>query len=129
MRCEGVGCTVCAPQNPVSCPFNGTARSILFISRSLSVQKPFIFFSTSVRSPYAFSVSFELVSFLFHLLHVVVYGFYRLLKSVHAGQKFACGRKKDSESYRSDMDSLSTRVTRFAQSHILFFAPVVLTLT
>ena len=47
---------------------------------------------------------------------------------MHVGQQFTCGRKKDSESDRSDTDSLSARVTCFAQSHTLFtclFAPVL----
>ena len=39
----------------------------------------------------------------------------------------ATGLKKDSESYRSDTDCLSARVTCFAQSH-LFFVPVLLTI-
>ena len=106
-------------KNPVSCPFNGMACYILFlfISLSLSVHNPFVFISTSVRSPCAFSVRFESVSYLFRLLHVAVYTFYGLLKSVHAGHQFMCGRKKDSESYRSDTDSLSAHVTNFAQSH------------
>ena len=51
---------------------------------------------------------------------MAVYDFYNLLKSTHAGQQFTCGRKKDSESYCSDTDSLSARVTHFAQSHTLF---------
>ena len=118
---------------PFSCPFNGTTCFIPFpfISRSLSVKNPFVFLSTFVRSPCTFSVRFESVSYSLHLLHMAVYDFYSLLKSAHVGQQFACGKKKDSDSYCSDTDSLSTRVTRFAQSHTLFtcfFAPVLLTL-
>ena len=88
----------------ISGPFNVTARSIPFpfISRSLSVQNPFIFLSNSVRSLYTFSVLFESISYSLHvrdqLLHVAVYDFYSLFKSMHAGQQFTCGRKNDSNS-------------------------------
>ena len=89
----------------------------LFISHLFSVQNQFVFPSTSVRSLCAFSVRFESISYSFHLLHVAVYDFYSSVKSMQAGQQFACGGKKVSESYRSDTDSLSARLTRFAQSH------------
>ena len=114
----------------VSCPFNRTAIFIPICS--LIVRYPI----KSARIPFnlhlksvCISVSFKYASYSFHLLHVVVYYFYSLLKSAHAGQQFACSRKKDSESYHPDMHSLSACVTRFTQFHTSFFAPVHLTLT
>ena len=111
----------------VSCPFNRTAIliPILFINRSLSDKNPLVFLSTFIRSP----CTFLSVSNTLHIrsMHVVVYYFYSLLKSAHAGQQFACSRKKDSESYHPDMHSLSACVTCFTQFHTSFFAPVLLT--
>ena len=100
---------------PVSYPFNGTAHLIpfLFISRSLSVKNPLVFLSTFIRSPCIFPSCFKYASYSFHLLHVAVYYFYSLLKSAHAGQQFACGRKKDA--------SLSACVTQlYSIAHFLF---------
>ena len=74
---------------------------------SVSIQDPFIFLSISVLSQCRISVCFESVLYLLRvrdtctvrkLLHEAVYDFYSLLKSVHAGQQFVCGRKKDSDS-------------------------------
>ena len=77
---------------PVSCTLNETARSVPFplISRSLPVQKPFVFFTTSVRSSCTFSVHFESVSYSFHLLHMAVYYFYSLLTHSRARVIIKC---------------------------------------
>ena len=107
---------------PFSCPFNRKASFIpfLFICRSLSIKIPFVFLSTSIRSPCAFPSVSNTLHIRSIFLLVTVYDFYSLLKSAHAGQQFACGTKKDRKSYRPDTHSLSSCVTHFTQSHFLF---------
>ena len=84
---------------PVSCPFNGKACSIPFpfISHSLPVHELFKFLSISVRSPCTFQIRFI---FVMRLQSAFACGslFYSLLKRAHAGQQFACGRKKATDS-------------------------------
>ena len=74
---------------------------------------------------------FESVSYSFFLFQVVVYEFHSLLKSVHAGQQFACSRKKDNESYHSDTDSLSTCHALRSITHLIYvlFTPVLTSLS
>ena len=86
--------------------FVNNAKPVPFRFSSLVICYPFVFLSTSVQNPCAISVLYESVFIFIPSFHVAVYDFYSLLKSVHVGQQFPCGRKKDSESYRSDTDSL-----------------------
>ena len=95
--------TVRSTEWPVPCLFHSLVICYLFKIRLYPFQPPF---EVRVHFP---SVSNH--SYSFHILHVVVYDFYILLNSVHAGQQFVCGRKKDSESYRSDTDSLNACFT------------------
>ena len=78
---------------PVSGPFNGKVQFIPF---------PFMIHSLYAHDLFEVHVHFPSVSKTFYihsmfekqLLHVAVYDFYGLLKGVHAGQQFACSRRK-----------------------------------
>ena len=110
---------------PLSSPFNGTACFIPFpfISHSLSIHDPFVFLSISVQSPCAFSVHFKSVLYSFYvcnqLLHMAIYDCYSLLKSAHAGQQFACSRKKDSDSLTAPIWIVLASASHASLNHTL----------
>ena len=94
--------------------------------------------SYSVQSLFEVHVHFPSVSNPFYIcsvfaisLHVTVYDFYSSLKSTHAGQHFACSRKKDSDSLTAPILTVLALVSHASLNHTLclraFFAPVLLT--
>ena len=91
---------------------NGPFRSVSFHD-FLSVHDPFIFLLISVQNMCALFVGFGSVLFSCSRLHMALHDYYTLLKSVHASQQFACGRKKDG-------DSLTTPIRIFLSlaSHV-----------
>ena len=106
----------CAPNKlPVFGQFN--EGPVPFCFRSLVVRYLFMICSYSFQYLFEVCALFLSISNLLYirdqLLHEAVYNFYSLLKNVHAGQQFVCGRKRDS-------DSLSACVTHFARSQTLF---------
>ena len=87
--CQCVRYMVCAKNFPF--------RSVPFCFRSLVVCYPFKIRSYSFQSLFEVRAHFPSVlnPFHIHLLHVAVYDFYSLLKSVRAHQQLTCGRKKE----------------------------------
>ena len=86
-------------------PVRSKEQPVLFHFHSLVVPCPFMIRSYSFQPPFEVCAHFLSISNPFYIrsvfaisLNVTVYDFYSLLKSVHAGQQFSCGRKKDSDS-------------------------------
>ena len=79
--------------------------------------------SYSFQSPFEVCALFLSISNLLYirdkLLHVAVYDFYSLLKSVHAGQQFVCGRKRDSDSLTALIWTVLTLASHASLDHKL----------
>ena len=92
-------------------------------SPALVVCYPFKIRSYICQSPFEVCAHFpsvsNLFSYSFHLLHVEVYDFYNLLKSVHAGQQFACGSKKDSNNLTGPIRIVLVLTSHASLKHIL----------
>ena len=88
---------------------------------SYSFQSPFEVSAEfpSVLNPFYICYVFEIHVHVCKLLHEAVYDFYSLLKSVHAGQQFVCGRKKDSDSLTTLIWTVLALVSHASLNHTL----------
>ena len=109
-------------QNYFLFPVRSTEQPVPFCFCSLFFHYPFNIHLYSIQSPFTFSVHFESGYFVVHVRDCMwaVYDFYSLLKSVHAGQQFACGRKKD-----SDILTTPTRIVLVLTSMLCSIAHLV----